>query len=344
MGRFRIAGAFLALTLLLTGCVQTKPVQRQFFAMDTFMTFSAYGKEAETALAQGESFVQELENRISVTRPDSDLSHINQSAGEWTSVSEETFDLLLASLVLCSATDGVLDITAYPAVKAWGFTTGEHRVPAPDELAELAARIDYTAVAADAQNCSVSLPEGMELDLGAVAKGWAGKLLAEQLRQAGVKSAALSLGGNVQTVGAKPDGSPWRIGIQDPASEVGAYLASVAVVDMAVVTSGGYQRFFEQDGRIYWHILDPETAAPAESGVSSVTIVGENGALCDAFSTALFIMGGDKAASFWRENAQLAFDYVLILEDGSIHITQGLEDSFVLADGYQDRKVTVITP
>lgn len=344
MGRFRIAGPLLALTLLLSGCVQSKPVQRQFFAMDTFMTFTAYGKEAETALAQGEAYILDLENRISVTRPDSDLSRLNQSAGEETPVSEQTLELLQAALVLCSFTDGILDITAYPAVKAWGFTTGEHRVPAPDELAELAARIDHTAVAVNAQTCTVSLPEGMELDLGAVAKGWAGKQLAEQLRQAGIQSAVLSLGGNIQTVGTKPDGIPWRVGVQDPDSEVGAYLASVAVADMAVVTSGGYQRFFEQDGQIYWHILNPDTAAPARSDVSSVTIVSKNGILCDAFSTALFIMGADKAASFWLDNLQLEFDYILILEDGSIHITQGLEDSFVLADGYQDRKVTVIAP
>ena len=343
MGRFRFAGLMLALTMLLTGCVKSDPVQRQFFAMDTFMTFTAYGNGAEDGLAAGEEFLHRLESEISVTREGSDLAALN-AGNSPRSLSQQTYALLERSLELCKLTGGTLDITAYPAVRAWGFTTGENRVPSPEELTALAENIDYTAVTLDPAAATVALPAGMELDLGAVAKGWAGEELARQLRAAGVTSAALSLGGNVQTIGTKPDGSLWRIGIQDPHSETGAYLASVSVADMAVVTSGGYQRFFEQDGVTYWHILDPETAAPSRSGVSSATIVGRSGSLCDAFSTALFIMGGEQAAQFWLDNPQLEFDYVLIFEDGSIHITAGLEDSFQLVDGYRDRKVTVIAP
>lgn len=343
MSRIRISGLFLALILLCSGCAQAKPVQRQVFAMDTFMVFTAYGDGAEEALADAQEYIVQLEENISVTRQDSDIAMLNRVNGDSVQVSEETYDLLHTALSLCEATDGVLDITAYPAVKAWGFTTGEHRVPSGDELAELAAHIDYTAIQMDAASRAVSLPEDMAVDLGAVAKGWAGDRLAQMLKEAGVESATLSLGGNIQTVGRKPDGSPWRVGIQDPNSDQGAYLASVEVVDMAVVTSGGYERYFEQDGALYWHIMDPETAAPARSGVISATIVGPNGVECDALSTALFIMGAEQAAEFWREGP-LSFDYVLILEDGSIHITQGLEDSFSLADGYTDRKVTVIAP
>jgi len=344
MSRYRISGLVLALTLLLSGCVQTKPVQRQFFAMDTFMTLTAYGKGAEDALAQAEQYVLELEADISVTRPDSGIAALNTQGRA--QVSEQAFALLTDAVSLCDLTDGVLDVTSYPAVKAWGFTTGEYQVPSPQQLEQLAANIDYTALSLDEAARTAVLPEGgsIAVDLGAVAKGWAGEQLAGMLKDAGVTSALLSLGGNVQTVGAKPDGTFWRVGIQDPDSETGAYLASVSVADKAVVTSGGYQRYFEQDGETYWHILDPETAAPARSGVTSATIVGADGGLCDAFSTALFIMGAEQAAAFWRSNPQLEFDYVLVLEDGSIHITQGLEDSFALVEGYQDRKVTVIAP
>lgn len=342
MGRFRIAGLFLALSMLLSGCVQAKPAQRQVFAMDTFMTFTAYGSSAEKALAAAEDYLHQLEENISVTRQNSDIAMLSRVSGDPVQVSEETFDLLTSALELCRTTGGALDITAYPAVKAWGFTTGEYRVPDREELARLVACIDYTAVEMAPESRAVTLPKGMAVDLGAVAKGWAGDKLAWLLREHGVESAALSLGGNVQALGTKPDGSPWRVGIQDPDSDLGAYLASVSVVDMAVVTSGGYQRYFEQDGETYWHIIDPNTAAPARSGVSSATIVSPRGVECDALSTALFVMGADRAAQFWREGS-LDFDYVLILEDGSIHITQGLEGSFALTDGYTDRKVTVIS-
>lgn len=342
MRRIRLFGLFIALLFLCSGCAQSKPAQRQIFAMDTVMFFTAYGGDAENTLTQAQDYILQLEQALSVTRTESDIAQINQNSGSWVQVGEETFSLLLTARDLCLSTGGVLDITAYPAVKAWGFTTGEYRIPAPAELSQLAERIDYSRLELDKANCSVRLPQGMELDLGAVAKGWAGEQLAKLLKAQGIESATLSLGGNVQTVGCKPDGSPWRVGIQDPHSQQGAYLASVDAADMAVVTSGGYERYFEENGVHYCHIISPETATPAQSGLASVTIIGSSGTLCDAYSTALFLMGSEDAARFWQ-NHQTEFEYILVLDDGSIHITQGLNDSFQLTDGYKDRKVTVIT-
>jgi thiamine biosynthesis lipoprotein len=343
MRRIRFFGLFIALLFLCSGCAQSKPAQRQIFAMDTVMFFTAHGNHAENALTQAQDYILQLEQALSVTRPESDIAQINQNSGSWVKVGEETFSLLLAAKDLCLSTGGALDITAYPAVKAWGFTTGEYRVPDPAELAQLAEEIDYSRLELDKAGRSVRLPQGMELDLGALAKGWAGEQLAHRIKAQGIDSATLSLGGNVQTVGCKPDGSPWRVGIQDPHSQQGAYLASVAVEDMAVVTSGGYERYFEENGVHYCHIIDPETAAPAQGGLASATIVGSSGTLCDAYSTALFLMGPEEAARFWQKH-QTEFDYILVLEDGSIHITQGLNDTFQLTEGYKDRKVTVIAP
>lgn len=343
MRRFRSLGLFLALILLCSGCIRSKPAQRQVFAMDTIMSFTAYGKQAEEALTQAEAYLHELETALSVTREESEISQVNRAAGEWVSV-PIAFDILSAAERLCGLTGGALDITAYPAVKAWGFTTGEHRVPDQTELTGLIGRIDYTALELDAGSQSARLPDGMELDLGAVAKGWAGEELAKLLKGSGVTSATLSLGGNVQTIGSKPDGSPWRVGIQDPLSAQGTSCAIVEVADQAVVTSGGYERYFEENGVHYCHIIDPDTAAPAQAGLTSVTIVGDSGTVCDGLSTALFVMGAEQAAQFWRTHPELNFDYILMLEDGSIHITQGLEPSFSLTDGYTDRKVTVIAP
>ena len=343
MGRIRITGLFLALMLLLGGCMRTDPVNRQFFAMDTVMDFTAFGTGAEEVLSRAEEYIVDLEKNISVTRQDSDIAMLSRVSGDPVRVSEDTFALLEQAMELCAATGGALDITSYPAVKAWGFTTGEYRVPGQVELDELIKNIDYTALKMDKSTRSVSLPKGMAADLGAVAKGWAGQRLHDMLVEEGIDSAMLVLGGNVQTVGSKPDGSLWRVGIQDPDSDVGAYLASVSVSDMAVVTSGGYQRFFEENGQIYWHIIDPATASPARSGVTSATIVGADGGVCDALSTALFIMGAEESAALWRSGV-LDFEYILVLEDGCVHISQGLEDTFTLMNGYQDRKVTVIAP
>ena len=182
----------------------------------------------------------------------------------------------------------------------------------------------------------------MSLDLGAVAKGRLGEVLSQDLKELGVTSALLELGGNIQTVGTKPDGSRWRVGIQDPNSQEGGYLAIVEVADQAVVTSGDYQRYFEQDGQTYCHIIDPATAAPADSGVDSVSIVGSDGTVCDALSTALFVMGEEKGAQFWKDYPELDFEAIFVSQDGTIAVTEGLEEHFTLADGYQDREVTVI--
>ena len=223
-------------------------------------------------------------------------------------------------------------------MRAWGFTTGDYQVPSADELSALAAQIDYTQV--ELTENQVRLPEGMELDFGAVAKGYTGEVLAQELRELGVESAILTLGGNVQTIGSRPGGDPWRIGVQDPEGD--GYLMVLSLVDQAAVTSGGYQRFFDADGERYWHIMDPASAAPARSGLTSVTIVGDSGTQCDGLSTALFVLGWEDAAGFWREHQ--GFDAVLVDEDGRIAITAGLEDRYVLGPGYEDRTVEVIRP
>ena len=186
---------------------------------------------------------------------------------------------------------------------------------------------------------TASLPDGVEVDLGSVAKGYAGDVLTGLLKANGVKSALLDLGGNIQTVGTKPDGSSWRIGVRDPEDENG-YIGVVSVSDKAVVTSGGYERYFEQDGVRYWHILDPETGAPARSGLASVTVVGDSGLLCDALSTALFVMGLDRALEHWRTYRD--FEAVFVCEDGSVTVTAGLEDSFALSQ--EGRALTVARP
>ena len=328
--------------LLLPGCEKRpEPVEFTTFAMDTVMNFTLYGEKKQTAdtvkplLTGG---VSALDKILSATEEGSDIARLNRRGTG--GVGAETAEVLAKALELCEATGGALDITAYPAVKAWGFTQEEHRVPSPAELEALAEKIDYAAV--KLEGGAVSLPEGVEMDLGAVAKGWAGDLLAEAVRANGISSALLDLGqSTITAVGAKPDGSPWRVGVVDPARP-GACFAVVELEDMAMGTSGGYQRYFEQDGEIYWHILDPDTAASARSGLASVTVASPSAFLCDGLSTALFVMGLEDGAQFWRDHPELDFEVVFVTEDGEIYRTAGLEGRFSLAEGYEDREVVVL--
>ena len=329
--------AMLSALLFLTGCSaesSPEPVQGTFFAMDTMMDFTIYGESG--LINQSESLIASLESLVSVTDADSELYAINQTGSGM--LTEEASSLMKQALEICRRTDGALDLSIYPIVRAWGFTTGSYQVPDEAEIQALLPLVDYRKIQYDAATGTVTLPEGMEIDLGSVAKGYAGQLAAQMLREHGVQSALLNLGGNVQTVGTKPDGSPWQIGIKDPQGEDAMMVLSVE--DQAVVTSGGYERYFEQDGQTYWHVMDPSTGHPADSGLISVTIVGDEGVVCDGLSTALFVMGLEKAADLWAQSGD--FEAVFVTASGEVYITEGLRDRFALTEQYADTPVSVI--
>lgn len=332
-----LSAALLSAAFLLTGCSGApaqEPETATFFAMDTAMDFTVYGDAA--LLDEAETLIGSLEEQVSVTDEHSDIYAIDHTGSG--SLSGNAAELMAQALELCRRTGGALDISVYPIVRAWGFTTGSYQVPDEETIQSLLPLVDYTQIQYDAATGVVTLPEGMEIDLGSVAKGYAGQLAAQMLREHGVQSALLNLGGNVQTVGAKPDGSPWQIGIKDPQGEDAMMVLSVE--DQAVVTSGGYERYFEQDGQTYWHIMDPSTGHPADSGLISVTIVGKQGIICDGLSTSLFVMGLEKAADLWAQSCD--FEAVFVTASGEVYITEGLQDRFALTEQYADTPVSMI--
>lgn len=332
-----LPAALLSAAFLLTGCSGApaqEPESATFFAMDTAMDFTVYGDAA--LLDEAETLIGSLEEQVSVTDEHSDIYAIDHTGSG--SLSGNAAELMVQALELCRRTGGALDISVYPIVRAWGFTTGSYQVPDEETIQSLLPLVDYTQIQYDAATGVVTLPEGMEIDLGSVAKGYAGQLAAQILREHGVQSALLNLGGNVQTVGAKPDGSPWQIGIKDPQGEDAMMVLSVE--DQAVVTSGGYERYFEQDGQTHWHIMDPSTGHPADSGLLSVTIVGKQGIICDGLSTSLFVMGLEKAADLWAQSCD--FEAVFVTASGEVYITEGLQDRFALTEQYADTPVSVI--
>ena len=200
--------------------------------------------------------------------------------------------------------------------------------PAAEETAPAAAAGE-TATGAVEETAPAEAPKvqitfgipGMEIDLGGIAKGYTSSRVMEIFKEYGVEHGLVSLGGNVQALGGKQDGNPWRVAIQNPESELD-YLGVLEIKDKCVITSGGYERFFEQDGVRYHHIIDPRTGSPADSGIISSTIISSDGALADGLSTSLFIMGLEEAEKYWRANAD-KFDFVLEDRSGKLYISEG---------------------
>lgn len=340
----RIKSPLFFLSLLLcAGCgavtapAQTEMAEHSFFAMNTYITMQAGGVEVEAVLREAEELVLQLEGQLSVTDENSEIYAANHSEGQPVPVSTDTEEIISFALSMAEETSGALDPTVYPVLTAWGFTTEERRVPTQSEIDALLPLVDYKQIRLSEGQLTV--PQGAAVDLGAVAKGYTGDRVAAFLKEQGVTSALINLGGNVQAVGEKPDGSPWRIGVRDPFSDQN--LGVLEVEDCAVVTSGGYQNYFiGEDGTVYWHILDPETGYPARSGLASVTVVAPEGKRCDALSTALFVMGPEDALDFWRTTG--GFELILVTEDRQIYVTPGLADAFTLRENAGDFVVEAV--
>ena len=301
----------------------------EIFAMDTYMTVSAVGERAKEAVDASLEEIRRLDALWSVGDEDSKVSRLNRH--ESVELDEDTSVLLERALEISADTDRAFDITICPLMEEWGFTSGDFKVPDERRLEELLEHVDAGKLQYDGEDV-FTLPEDMQIDLGGIAKGYASDRIMEIFAEHEITAGLVSLGGNVETYRTKADGSPWRIGIRNPDPSVEALAAAeitgiVQAADQAVITSGGYERYFEEGGITYHHILDPETGRPADSGLISVTIVSPDGCLADGLSTALFVMGRDKALSYW-EGHRDDFDAVLVEEDGSITVTSGLEGRF----------------
>ena len=297
---------------------------RDVFAMDTYMTLTAYGNNAGEALNEAEAEIERLDALLSTGDENSEIYELNQN-GTGT-ISEDTETLLDESEKLYTDTDGVFDITIYPVMDAWGFTTQNYRIPSAEELKGLLENVDGSKVHYDEDSKEVTLPANVKIDFGGIAKGYTSSRIMEIYKKCGLTSGMVSLGGNVQLLGAKPDGSSWRIAVQSP-DDTNDYLGVLEAKDKAVITSGGYERYFEENGTTYHHIIDPATGYPAKNGLKSVTIVSDDGTLADGLSTSLFIMGQDKACGFWKKHSD-EFDMILMTDDNELYVSEGIADTF----------------
>lgn len=318
-----------------TGGAETQePVSRDFFAMDTYMTVTAYGDQAEQATEAAEEEVYRLDAMLSAGSADSEIGRLNADGSG--TLSEETAGLVKRGLEFYDATEHRFDIAIYPVMEAWGFTDKNYRVPSKDELESLLALTDADEVSLDEETGQVAFgKDHMAIDLGGIAKGYTSSRIVEIYREMGVTSGLVNLGGNVQVLGTKPDGSKWRVAIQDPKSASGGdenaqetqYMGVLEAEDVAAITSGAYERNFTKGGRFYHHIIDPATGEPADSGLQSVTIVSNDGTLADALSTSLFIMGKEQAIQYWRAHSD-EFGCILLDEDDELFVSENIADSF----------------
>lgn len=293
--------------------------KEEIFAMDTVMDITIYAKEPDTILADARKMIQQYEQLFSVNVEDSDVSKCNKAQGNPVKVSDETYELIRISKEITEKTEGLFDISIYPIVRAWGFTTQKYQVPDESLRKELLKQVDASQIVLKKDN-TVQLKKGMEIDLGGIAKGYLSQKLVELFQKEGAVAGVVSLGGNVQTFGQKPDGSKFTIGITNP-SDGQSVLGTLEVGEKAVITSGSYQRFFEKNGKRYHHIMDPRTGAPADSDLVSVTVICDRGEEGDALATSLFVMGKDKAIAFAKDNN---LSLILVDKENEIWTSEGI--------------------
>ncbi len=294
----RVVALVLFVCLLAAGCsFQQKPLEETCWAMDTYMSFKLWGKDAREGMNAIQQLLSEMEATWSVADDTSLLSRLNRGEAV---ASKDQQRFLDAVMKLSERTEGAFDPQLNSVIALWGFLSDNYRVPDQAEI--------RTAL------------KDKQWNLGAVVKGYAGQQAAALLEDLNVDRAVLNLGGNVQTYGEKADGSPWQIAIQNP--QGGDYVGIVSVFGTAsVITSGDYQRYFEEDGIRYHHILDPATGYPSDSDLCSVTVICRDGLTADALSTALYVLGLEAAAELWRQSDD--FEAVFILSTGDIYATEG---------------------
>lgn len=298
------------------------------YAMNTVIEQKWYGESADTVYTGMETKIREIESVLSLHLSQSEIAAINENAGvQPVEVSQRTFDLLQRAKELSEQSDGAFDITIAPVVELWGITSDHPHVPTDEELAQAMALMGLEDLVLDEEACTAYLTRpGMAIDLGGIAKGWTADQLREYARELGAERGYVSLGGNLMIIGERPDGDPFKFGLRDPQGDASTYLGTVTLEDgCTMATTGGYERYFEEDGIRYHHVLDPRTGYPADSDLLSVAVISKDGTLADYLSTTLFVQGLEAAKA-----AAGSEDYALVMVDqeNNVWISGSLRGNF----------------
>jgi thiamine biosynthesis lipoprotein len=326
--------AVMTITLIIsqTGCSSNKeaePVVKESYYFDTVCRISVYDmedmskKNAEAAIDKAFSICARYESLLSKTKKGSDIWNVNHAGGRPVKCSPETIKIVRKGIRYGRLSDGAFDITIGKAEDLWDFHSGKKKVPSEKALANAMKYVDYRQIKISGDTITMGTSKG-EIDLGGIAKGYIGDVLYDAMKKSGVRSAIISLGGNIVCIGGK-SGKPFKIGIEKPFTDMSEIIGYTKMKDGTAVTSGIYERYFKKNGRIYHHILDPETGMPVNNDISGVTITGEPGhsADCDAMSTICLIYGSDKAIKFMEKMD--GYEALTYSRSGEIKETGGMD-------------------
>lgn len=328
----------LVCVLCLAACSGASNAQRYTsttYCMNTIVDQKAYGAKAEKAMKAVEEAFFSFEQELSLYKEDSDIAKINAAAGiQPVQVKAQTVALLQDAKEAAISSENAFALTLAPLSLAWGITSDSPRVLSQQEIDALLPLVDDTQIRIDVNASTVYLAKkGQQIDLGGIAKGTACNLARDIYEQYGVNSAVLSIGGNVYVRGAKPDGTLYRIGFRDPKGDASSYIASFTMQDTVFAVSGGYERYFEQDGVRYHHILDPKTGAPADSDIVSVGVMKGDGTQADFWSTTLFVWGKEKTINYMKQGNTI----IMLDNQNNLYVSAALQDSFVLLEGMESK-------
>lgn len=319
----------LVLVIVVSGVVSTFSYTATEYALDTMCTISAYGFNSKKAVLESVDKLKELENKLSVHRDNSAISVLNRE--KINNVDDDIYNMLETALKVSVDTEGAFDITVKPLVDLWNIK-GNGPVPSAEDIIYRLNSISYKNIHLTRNDVKL-IGEETQIDLGGIAKGYCADAIAKVLTDNGVKSAVIDLGGNVRTIGNKK-GKTWKIGIQDPEGNRGEYFGVLGISNKCVVTSGGYERYFIEDGKVYHHIIDPRTGYSADAGITSVSIIADDGAMADALSTAVYVMGVEKGLELLNSPQYSGIGYIITDKSGKVLTSENI-DFEITSDKYK---------
>lgn len=322
----------IIMMFLLNACNKNEePVTKEEIIFGSIpVKITIFDSSKKDTLEEAFQIVKDIDNKMSKNKVDSEVSKINAAAGQsYVSVSEETYNIIKKSKEFYEISEGYFDITIGPLVDLWdiGPTTGH--IPTENEIEKSVSLINYKNIMFDESNYEIKLnKKEMIIDLGGIAKGYAADVVVDHFKESGIDKAIINLGGNVSVMGQKDEENLWAVGIQNPLEPTGSSLGILKASDTSVVTSGTYQRYFEEEGIRYHHILNPKDGYPFRNNLQSVTIITENSLSADALSTSLFALGLDKGLEL--ANNEKSIEAIFVTKENKIYLTEGIKGNFKL--------------
>lgn len=317
----------LVFLFLLVGCSSNKTNNVKLetgYKLGTVVKIKIYDQEAKKLIKESFELLDEVENKMSSHIAESEINKINRQAGQQVvKVSADTYYVLKKALKYARLSQGVFDPTVGPLVRLWRIGTKEEQIPQEKELKKRLKLVDYSELKLKSEGRVFLTKEGMKLDVGGIAKGYAADKIIDYLKEKDVQSAYIDIGGNVSVLGSKPDNDFWQVGIQDPKKDRGKVLAAIGVKDKTIVTSGNYERYFMKNGKRYHHLLNPNTGYPARKDIISATVVTNNSLQADALSTAVYILGSKEGLSLINKLDDV--EALLVTRNNRIYLTSGLK-------------------